>query len=147
MGIPAGERVKMSFKVKKLKVGKGKTIGNEKAAEWIKRYYEMEIEIEDEHDIEIAKTSVEGLIDGWLTPSELPSQHQGPEIWNPSQIHWQQAISQKGPYEKSEDYNSLHHKALVRDLAQHKNFLIKGDYKYWLFDNGSTIGRKRKGKQ
>jgi hypothetical protein len=57
----------VSFKVTKLTVGKGKTTGDEKQGEWIKRYYEIEVSIEDEHDTEIAKASAEGLIDGWLT--------------------------------------------------------------------------------
>jgi hypothetical protein len=56
----------MTSKVTKLVIGKGKTTGDEKIGEWIRRYYEVEVSIEDEHDIEIAKANVEGLIDGWL---------------------------------------------------------------------------------
>jgi hypothetical protein len=62
-----GRRCRLSYKITKLTVGKGKTIGDEKAGEWIKRYYEIEIVIQDEHETEIAKAAVEGLIDGWLT--------------------------------------------------------------------------------
>ena len=68
----------MSFGVKKLVVGKGKTISDEKAAQWVKRYYE--IEIQDEHDIEIAKASAEGLVDEWLTGQDQA------ETWNASGI-------------------------------------------------------------
>jgi hypothetical protein len=61
----------VSFKVTKLTVGKGKTTGDEKQGEWIKRYYELEVSIEDEHDTEIAKASAEGLIDGWLSGTKI----------------------------------------------------------------------------
>ena len=63
----------------KLVIGKGKTTGDEKASEWIRRYYEVEVLIEDEHDIEIAKANVEGLIDGWLEkPVEAKPKPQEP---------------------------------------------------------------------
>lgn len=55
----------MSSKVTKLTIGKGKTTGDEKTG-WTKRYYEVEVSIQDEHDTEIVKANVEGLIDGWL---------------------------------------------------------------------------------
>jgi hypothetical protein len=55
----------MSSKITKLVIGKGRTTGDEKTG-WTKRYYEVEVSIMDEHDIEIMKANVEGLIDGWL---------------------------------------------------------------------------------
>ena len=64
----------MSFKVTKLIVGKGKTTGDEKASEWTKQYFEVEIAIEDEHQIELAKASVESLIDGWLAGTSIMEQ-------------------------------------------------------------------------
>jgi len=68
----------MSSKVTKLVIGKGKTTGDEKTG-WIKRYYEVEVLIEDEHDIEIMKANVEGLIDGWLgKPVEAKPKPQEP---------------------------------------------------------------------
>lgn len=81
----------VSFKVTKLTVGKGRTRGNEKEG-WTKTFYQMEAEIEDEHCIEIAKASLEGLIDGWLTPSELTSQTQAqtePTTYDPNKIKWE----------------------------------------------------------
>ena len=63
----------MSYKIRKLVVGKGKTTSNEKAGEWIKNYYEVEIEIPDEHELSIAKENVEGLLNDWLGIAEQPS--------------------------------------------------------------------------
>lgn len=136
-----------SFKIVKLTVGKGKTTGDEKKGEWIKRYYQLELEITDEHDIEIAKASVEGLIDGWLTPSELTSQTQPqtePTTYDTSKIKWEPKTGAKGPFEKTDDYNSLDYKALLRELQSHKGKMRKNGYFIWIFQNGSTIGRKRK---
>jgi len=137
----------MSFKIVKLTVGKGKTTGDEKAGEWIKRYYQVETEIQDEHDVEIAKASVEGLIDGWLTPSQLTSQAQPQtetQAYDMAKVKWEQKTGQKGPFEKTDDYNSLDYKALLRELQSHKGKMRKYGYFLWIFENGSTIGRKRK---
>ncbi|MCW4046172.1 MAG: hypothetical protein NWE99_01220 [Candidatus Bathyarchaeota archaeon] len=69
----------MSSKVTKIVIGKGKTTGDEKASEWTRRYYEVEVSIGDEHEIEIAKANVEGLIDGWLgKPVEAKPKPQEP---------------------------------------------------------------------
>jgi len=137
----------MSFKIKKLVVGKGRTRGNEKEG-WTKTFYQMEIDIEDESSIEIAKASVEGLIDGWLTPSELTAQTQPQtqsEILNPEAIKWQSQPglnNPKGPFAKSEDFNNPNHKSLVKKLAANKGFLRHKGFQYWLYKNGSTIGRR-----
>jgi len=137
----------MNFKVVKLIVGKGKTTGDEKAGEWIKRYYQVELEIQDEHDIEIAKASVEGLIDGWLTPSELTSQAQPQketQAYDMNKIKWTQAEGSKGPYERSEDVNSLDFKALLKSLQQHNGKMTINNYFVWAFQNGHVIGRKKR---
>jgi hypothetical protein len=137
----------MSFKIVRLTVGKGKTVGDEKAGQWVKRYYQLELEISDEHDIEIAKASVEGLIDGWLTPSQLTSQAQAQtetQTYDMSKIKWEEKTGAKGPFQKTDDYNSLDYKALLRDLLSHNGKMRKHGYFLWIFQNGSTIGRKRK---
>jgi len=132
----------MTFKIVKLTVGKGKTTGDEKKGEWIKRYYQVEIEIQDEHDIEIAKASVEGLIDGWLTgQGQTPEKR---ESWDASKIEWIQAEGSKGPYERSEDVNNLEFKAMLKDLASHSGKTQRNGYFYWTFQNGSTVGRKKR---
>jgi hypothetical protein len=138
----------MSFKITKFTVGKGKTIGDEKAAEWTRRYYEIEVSIDDEHDIEMAKASVEGLIEGWLTGSseiEPQNQSQNQQLrWDSSRIKWEQAEGTSGPYERSDDVNNLDFKNLLKDLATHKGKLIRDGVFYWAFKNGATVGRKKR---
>jgi hypothetical protein len=56
----------LSFKVTKLTVGKGRTVGNERDQTWTRQYYELEADIQTDHDIELAKGSLEALIDTWL---------------------------------------------------------------------------------
>ena len=63
-------------------------------------------------------------------------------LWDPTQIKWEDAEGSKGKYERSNDVNNRDHKALVKDLADHKGTLTHGTYFYWLFTNGTTIGRK-----
>jgi len=68
------------WKITKLTVGKGKTEGDEKAERWTRRYFEVEVTIQDEHDIELAKGSIEGLIDGWLTAAPQEKEPQSSQI-------------------------------------------------------------------
>jgi hypothetical protein len=133
----------MSFKIRKITVGKGKTTGNEKAGEWNRVYYELEAEVEDERQIELAKGSMEALLDAWLrgetvTP-EKPS-------WDPNKVKWTQEEGAKGPFEKSEDVDNLDFKNLIKDLNAQKGKLYRDGYFYWLYQSGSTVGRKLKGK-
>lgn len=64
--------------------------------------------------------------------------------WDPSRIKWEQKEGTRGPYERSEDVNSPDHKALLKDIAEHKGFLFRDGWNYWTFKNGWVIGRKRK---
>ena len=59
-------------RITKLRVGKGKTTGNEKQTQWIKHYFEIEIELGDPPDVEVAKANALGLIDGWLSKTPAP---------------------------------------------------------------------------
>jgi hypothetical protein len=90
----------VSSKVTKIVIGKGKTTGDEKAG-WTKRYYEVEVSIGDEHEIEIAKANVEGLIDGWLdkTAEAKPKQQE------PKQPEAHMEIEQFFPKELAELLN------------------------------------------
>jgi hypothetical protein len=65
-------------------------------------------------------------------------------LWDPSKIRWQQTQGSSGPYEKSEDVNSLNFKTMLKDLATHEGRLSRDGYFYWLFKNGSTVGRKKR---
>ena len=62
--------------------------------------------------------------------------------WDPTRIKWEEAEGTKGKYERSDDVDSQDHKALVKDLAEHKGKLTHGTHFYWLFTNGATVGRK-----
>ena len=133
----------MSFKIRKITIGKGKTVGNEKAG-WTRVYYELETEFEDEHQLELAKGSMETLLDAWLrgetvTP-EKPS-------WDPAKIKWSQEEGFKGKYERSEDFDNVEFKAMLKDLQEHKRTMWHQGYFYWVFTNGATVGRKKKEKK
>jgi len=64
--------------------------------------------------------------------------------WNPDTIKWETREGAKGPFERSEDVNNLQFKAMLADLAAHNGKLNHNGYFYWTFQNGSTVGRKRK---
>jgi len=64
--------------------------------------------------------------------------------WNPNAIKWETKEGAKGPYEKSTDFDNLQHKAMLRDLADHDGKLRREGYFYWVFQDGNTVGRKKK---
>jgi hypothetical protein len=64
--------------------------------------------------------------------------------WSPDKMKWETAEGASGPYERSQDFNSLDFKALLKDLAAHQGKLSQDGYFYWAFQNGYTIGRKKK---
>lgn len=66
--------------------------------------------------------------------------------WDPEKIKWTDAEGTKGPYQRSEDVNSLDFKAMLKDLASHGGRITRNGYFYWTFQNGSTVGRKKRGK-
>jgi hypothetical protein len=66
----------------------------------------------------------------------------GPK-WNPEGTKWVGVQGGKGPYQKSEDINSLDFKEMLKDLAAHKGKLYRDGLFYWTFPNGATVGRKR----
>ena len=64
--------------------------------------------------------------------------------WATSKIKWEEKEGPKGKFERSEDVNNPDFKALVKDLAEHKGKLTHEGYFIWLFENGTTIGKKKK---
>jgi hypothetical protein len=66
--------------------------------------------------------------------------------WTPDKITWTKAEGTSGPYEKSEDVNSLDFKELLKDLVAHNGKLYHDGYFYWRFQSGSVAGRKLKKK-
>jgi hypothetical protein len=60
-----------------------------------------------------------------------------------SKIAWEKREGSKGEFEISEDFNNLEHKALLKFLTEHAGGCVNSEgYFYWVFKNGSTIGRK-----
>jgi len=76
-----------------------------------------------------------------MVPSETKSS------WNPERIKWQQTEGSSGPYERSEDVNSIDFKNMLKELQEHQGKLSRNGYFYWTFQNGSTVGRKKRQKQ
>jgi hypothetical protein len=64
------------------------------------------------------------------------------ETWLPEKICWEKAEGASGPYERSEDFNSLDFKAMLKDLEAHEGKLSRDGYFYWTFKNRATVGRK-----
>jgi hypothetical protein len=53
--------------------------------------------------------------------------------WNPDVIKWVKAEGSKGEFEK-----------MLKDLAEHDGKLTRDGVFYWVFKNGSTVGRKKR---
>lgn len=75
--------------------------------------------------------------------------HEAAEIagvlqWDHSKIKWEKAEGTRGPYERSEDVNNLEFKSMLKDLAAHDGKITREGYFYWVFQNGSTVGRKKR---
>lgn len=147
----------MSFKVTKITVGKGRTIGDEKAAKWEREYFELEAQVEDESGIELAKGSLESLIDVWLkgetiAPREKRAQRASEDV--PADLMsmiWKPAAGPKGPFEIAEstaNVNNASFSRLGEYLAKHEGRAIVTGYFVWKFaDASGSIGRKHVEKQ
>jgi hypothetical protein len=61
-----------------------------------------------------------------------------------SKIQWLDRENEKGKFQSSEDLNSPDHKALLAFLNEHvPNKCVQSEGRfYWIYPNGSTIGRK-----
>jgi hypothetical protein len=139
----------MSFKVKKLTVGKGKTVGDEKAGRWERQYYELEADIEDESALELAKGSLESLLDMWLK-GETVSQQQSSipkksaEI-DLSHISCRDATGNKGAFRLAnpkDNQGNATFTELQAYLRTHKGkATIQGQF-VWLFSDNESVGMK-----
>jgi len=67
--------------------------------------------------------------------------------WNPDKIKWEKAQGPSGGFEKSEDFSNPEFKKMLKDLAEHDGKLTRDGVFYWVFKNGSTVGRKKRGSQ
>jgi hypothetical protein len=59
-----------------------------------------------------------------------------------NRIKWEPAEGSAGAYERSEDANNPHFKALLRDVQRHGGRMTVGEYFVWSFKNGCVLGRK-----
>ena len=80
---------------------------------------------------------------GIAQAKRLIAQRKGVEKWDSSRIKWKQAEGAHGSYQRSEDVDSPDFKLLVKDLASHNGKFTKNGFFYWLFRNGSVVGRKK----
>jgi hypothetical protein len=64
--------------------------------------------------------------------------------WDPEQIKWEEAQGTAGPYQRSEDVNNTEFKAMLKDLQMHNGKLTKEGWFFWVFQNGTTVGRKKR---
>ena len=64
--------------------------------------------------------------------------------YEPEKIKWTERNGAKGPYQASNDVNDPEFKALQKDLAEHKGFMVYDGWQYWVFQNSQTIGRRKK---
>jgi len=66
--------------------------------------------------------------------------------FNASKIQWETREGTKGQYQLSEDYNNPEHKNLLKFLSEHRGCVYSEGFLYWVFQNGSSVGRKKKTK-
>lgn len=66
--------------------------------------------------------------------------------FDPNKIQWQPAEGHKGAYERSEDVNNPEFKAMLKELAAHGGKMTRNGFFYWVWKNGSTVGRKKRNK-
>ena len=64
--------------------------------------------------------------------------------WDPSAIKWEDAQGISGPYQRSEDADNPEFKTMLKDLQAHNGKLTKEGWFYWLFQNGTAVGRKKR---
>jgi len=64
--------------------------------------------------------------------------------WNPDKIKWEKVQGSKGEFERSVDVDNPEFKTMLKDLAEHNGKLTRNGVFYWVYRNGSTVGRKRR---
>jgi hypothetical protein len=82
------------------------------------------------------------LTDAWQEYVESLAPPEVRENWIPEKIVWVERTGQKGLFEQSEDFNNPEFKAMLRDISSHGGKLSRDGVFYWVFQNGSTVGRK-----
>jgi len=74
-------------KISKLKVGKGRSQESADGKSWERVYYEVEVELEDQAEVEEARSNVLSLMDGWLSQPTGPPQPTATPDFFPEDLH------------------------------------------------------------
>jgi hypothetical protein len=64
--------------------------------------------------------------------------------WDPEKIKWEETEGSSGPYQRSEDISNPDFKAMLKDLQAHNGKLTREGWFYWVFQSGTTVGRKKR---
>ncbi len=67
--------------------------------------------------------------------------------YDPSKISWVLADGPSGTYEKAALQEGSDYTALLKALGEHGGKMTLDGFFYWLFSDGSTVGRKPVGKK
>jgi hypothetical protein len=86
----------------------------------------------------LIKDACEERLESLAPPGAGPS-----TSYDLNKIAWQSAEGSKGLYEKTAGDGSSDYKALLEDLKTHKGKMNVAGWFVWLFENGTTIGRKK----
>jgi len=144
--------------VVELVVTKGKTVKAQDREEWFRVEYSVKASVSCTEEIHVAKAQLDAIVDEWLAnalpvkgeavPTQKPlqgeKQAEKPK-WNPAKIKWIETQGTSGPYQRSEDVNSLDFKEMLKDLGSHGGRMTHDGFFYWIFKNGTTVGRKKRG--
>lgn len=70
--------------------------------------------------------------------------------WSPEKIKWVETEGFRGKYERypgieEKAESTSDYKALLEDLKRHNGKLTREGWFYWLFEDASTVGRKKRG--
>ncbi|MCL6579426.1 MAG: hypothetical protein K6T73_08595 [Candidatus Bathyarchaeota archaeon] len=141
-----------------LVVTKGKTVKAPDREEWLRVEYSVKATVSCTEECHVAKAQLDAIVDVWLAnaspskgevartqdPLQGKKQAEKPK-WNPAKINWTETQGSSGPYQRSEDVNSLDFKEMLKDLTNHGGRMTCDGYFYWVFRSGSVVGRKKRG--
>jgi hypothetical protein len=67
--------------------------------------------------------------------------------WNAENMKWIDKTNENGPFQiaKQEGEPAADFNKMVAHLKRNNGFLWREDTKYWLFQDGVTVGRRKKG--
>jgi len=106
------ERINMG-KISEITVTKGKTVKAGDREEWLRLEYSVKAVVEDDAEAQVAKATIEGLIDGWL--SNVTSSQQ-PQVQTPQPTKMVQLTLQEQLEKLKQPFG---------DLAGLLNFTVK----------------------